>query len=770
MTLPKGQLSNAPETEPYRPSSISTRIGSGLRNNALALFIVGFAIIAFYAVSRINYPLFHTSIEFITIAISVAIFLLVWKSRHILDNGYLVFIGVAFVFIAVIDFLHTVVYQGVGIIPGSGGALSTQLWVAARYLQAVTLLAAPLLIRKKPRFDTIAIIYLVADTIIVASIFVFGIFPATYAEGTGLTPFKIVSEYFISLLLIGAIVLLYRNRTSFDRQVFNNLVIAIALTIVSELMFSSYANVFDLFNTVGHFLRLISFYFFYRAIIEVGMEKPYNLLYRNLNESEKKYRALTDLSPDAIVVHRQGEILYTNQAGARLFGVPGTSDLTGKNILEFVHPDDKPAVIERMAAALDQHITTPSSEFRFIRNGEVVLVESTDGPFTWEGEPATQVIFRDITARKKSEDALREANQYLDNLIGYANAPIIVWDRDFRITRFNRAFERLTGRDAPDVVGQRLDILFPDETRDKSMALIRQTFRGDRWEVVEIPVLHLDGSVHTVLWNSATLYEKDGKTVLSTIAQGQDITEMKHHEEDLLKLTKELKRSNEELEQFAYIASHDLREPLRMVTSFSQLLEQRYKGKLDSDADEFIHYIVEGGTRMDALVNDLLEYSRITSHAKPFEPTDMNAVVRDVIRDLSVAVKESGAKIDVDILPKVSVDRLQLMQVFQNLVANAVKFRSGNAPEITIGAVREKEAWVFSVKDNGIGIDPEFSEKIFEIFQRLHSRSDYPGTGIGLAICRRIIERHGGRIWVESKGGEGSTFYFTIPADRENSK
>jgi light-regulated signal transduction histidine kinase (bacteriophytochrome) len=270
-----------------------------------------------------------------------------------------------------------------------------------------------------------------------------------------------------------------------------------------------------------------------------------------------------------------------------------------------------------------------------------------------------------------------------------------------------------------------------------------------------------------VLWNSATLFTPDGKTVLATIAQGQDITDRKKAEDALQEYAANLKQSNEDLERFAYVASHDLREPLRMVTSFSQLLEKNYKGRLDADADEFIGYIVEGGRKMDALVNDLLEFSRITSRGKPFEPTDMNAVLSEVLKSLSVTIRENNVEIEAGMLPIVWVDRSQMALVFQNLVANAIKFREALAPVVAIDATRVRNEWVLSVRDNGIGIDPEYHEKIFELFQRLHSRDEYPGTGIGLAICKRIVERHGGRIWVESQPGEGSTFFFTIPARME---
>lgn len=370
---------------------------------------------------------------------------------------------------------------------------------------------------------------------------------------------------------------------------------------------------------------------------------------------------------------------------------------------------------------------------------------------------------RNYNELRETSQSLQETGQYLESLINYANAPIIVWDPSFRITRFNRASERLTGRTSASAIGQPLDILFSLQTRDTSMGLIHRAMTGERWDVVEIPIMGGDGTDRSVLWNSAPIYENDGTTIISIIAQGQDITDRKKSEEALKEYAENLMRSNRELEQFAYVASHDLREPLRMVTSFSQLLEERYKGRLDPDADEFIHYIVDGGTRMDALVNDLLEFSRITSRAKPFEPTDMNAVVGDALRNLSIATQESGVAIQSDVLPIVSVDRSQMVQVYQNLIANAIKFRGKNHPDIHIGAIRQLDEWVFSVSDNGIGIDPEYWDKIFEIFKRLHTREEYPGTGIGLAICRRIIERHGGRIWVESEEGKGSTFFFSLP-------
>jgi len=279
-------------------------------------------------------------------------------------------------------------------------------------------------------------------------------------------------------------------------------------------------------------------------------------------------------------------------------------------------------------------------------------------------------------------------------------------------------------------------------------------------------------SIFRVRWPDGTIRDLSarGKVLPGAAAQRQrmtgvfwDITERKRAEERLKALLVELERSNKELELFAYVASHDLQEPLRMVSSYTQLLERRYSEKLDDDAREFIGYAVDGASRMQRLINDLLDFSRVSTRGRPLALTDLGEVLGMVRANLSIAMEEAGAVLTNEEMPQIVADSGQIGQLMQNLIGNAIKFRNGHGPHVHVGAVEHESEWEISVRDDGIGIEPQYFERIFVIFQRLHVKGDYPGTGIGLALCKRIVERHGGRIWVESAPHEGSTFSFTIP-------
>ena len=280
---------------------------------------------------------------------------------------------------------------------------------------------------------------------------------------------------------------------------------------------------------------------------------------------------------------------------------------------------------------------------------------------------------------------------------------------------------------------------------------------------IEKRCLRKDGEVIWVRVTSSLPSSHDGHAPwwISVI---EDITDRKRAEEALRETADDLGRSNNDLEQFAYVASHDLQEPLRMVTGFVQLLQRQYGGRLDAEADKFIQYAVDGAKRMQVLIEDLLAYSRGGARGRELIATDAGALLRRALGNLAATIDETAAEITHGELPAVRADGTQLAQLFQNLIGNALKFRGAEPPRIHVEACRRGDDWLFSVRDNGIGIDPEFRERIFLIFQRLHTRQQYPGTGIGLAICKKIVERHGGQIWVESKPGQGAAFHFTIPA------
>lgn len=348
---------------------------------------------------------------------------------------------------------------------------------------------------------------------------------------------------------------------------------------------------------------------------------------------------------------------------------------------------------------------------------------------------------------------LAETQRRLASLMEHLPEGVLMMDTDLRLVLANPAARFYLADLTDTVVGEILTHLggYPIET---------------------LLAASPDGLYHEIEVNrpSSLVFEVAVQPLHMGLAAGgwvlliRDSTERKQFEQALAQYTDELARSNAELEQFAYVASHDLQEPLRVVTSYVQLLQKRYRSQLDADADIFIANAVDGVQRMQQLIQDLLAYSRVGNQGNALEPTDCGTVLERTLKTLRVALEENHAVVTHDALPTVIADATQLERVLQNLLRNAITFRSGSPPVIHIGAERQGAMWVMSVRDNGIGIAPEFVDRIFLIFQRLHAQHTYPGTGMGLAICKKIIERHGGRIWVVSQPGKGATFFFTLPA------
>jgi PAS domain S-box-containing protein len=369
---------------------------------------------------------------------------------------------------------------------------------------------------------------------------------------------------------------------------------------------------------------------------------------------------------------------------------------------------------------------------------------------------AAAFLYRDSSARRRAARTIAEQAKLLD----LTQDAIFLRSQNGQILFWNLGAERLYGWTREEALASNsrtlLRTLFPLAPAEIEAELLRSGF----WEG-ELIHTKKDGNRVTVASRWALRSEGPGKPP-SVLELNTDITKQKQAVEELAEKTKDLERSNGELAQFAYVASHDLQEPLRMVSSYVQLLGRRYKGQLGAEADEYIHFAVDGVVRMQSLIQDLLAYSRVSTKGKVSEVTNAREPLERALANLQGAIKESGASVRYNGLPTLPCDASQMVQLFQNLVGNAIKYCGERPPQVSVDAKPDSNEWIFSVQDNGIGIDPEYYERIFTIFQRLHNRAEYPGTGIGLAICKKIVERHGGRIWVESQPGSGSTFYFTM--------
>ena len=427
--------------------------------------------------------------------------------------------------------------------------------------------------------------------------------------------------------------------------------------------------------------------------------------------------------------------------------------LLGRNIWD-VYSDRKSVYDEELRTAMAEQTARTFEVYEAEFDG---WLEFTAYP----SESGLSVYFQDITDRKRREEArqrreqaLTRYKQYTDDILDAMDDIFYLLDENADLLRWNDTVREVTGYSEAEIAELNGLDFFPEDQREEIAESVAEAFEAGTTHI-EGSLLTSDGSTIPYEFVASTLEDPDGNTVIAGV--GRDVSSRREYE-------RKLEASNERLEQFAYAASHDLQEPLRMVSSYLQLVEQRYADELDADGKEFIEYAVDGADRMQEMIEGLLAYSRVESKGEPLEATDIGAVLDEVEQDLQLPIQESGADISADSLPQVRADPTQLRQLFQNLIENAIEYRGEEPPTIEIATQREGDMWAVSVTDDGIGIDPDDAERVFELFQRLHTRQEHAGSGIGLAICRRIVERHGGDIWVESEPGEGTTVSFTLPA------
>jgi PAS domain S-box-containing protein len=485
-------------------------------------------------------------------------------------------------------------------------------------------------------------------------------------------------------------------------------------------------------------------------------------------ESEARYRGLLEAAPDAmVVVNVAGEIVLLNVRAEKEFGYR-RDELVGQKVKNIIPEGFAERIIadgtRSAAEALAQQIGTGIELTGRRKDGSEFPIELMLSPLeSTEGVLVTAAI-RDISVRKAAETHLAQMEGRYRGLLEAAPDAMVVVNVAGEIVLLNVRAEKQFGYSRDELVGQKVKNIIPegfaerliaDGTRTAAEALAQQIGTG-----IELIGRRKNGSEFPIELMLSPLESAEGILVTAAI---RDISVRKKAAVVLLQKVEELKRSNEELGQFAYIASHDLQEPLRMVASYTQLLSRRYKGKLDADADEFIAFAVDGASRMQRLIQDLLTYSRVGTKGRDLRHTSSEDSFQQALVNLRGSIEGSGAQVTHDPLPAVLADEMQLTQLFQNLVGNAIKYQKPGIPHVHVSAVKNGgKEWNFSVKDNGLGIDPQYFERIFGMFQRLHKRDEFAGTGIGLAICKKIAERHGSSISVESQPGQGSTFRFAL--------
>jgi PAS domain S-box-containing protein len=484
------------------------------------------------------------------------------------------------------------------------------------------------------------------------------------------------------------------------------------------------------------------------------------------SEQLREQAALLDLTRDGILVRDlHGTIIYWSAGAAEMYGFSATEAIgaVSHKLLGPIYPRPL-AEIEKQVMDSGHWegdlIHTTRSGARLSIEGRWTLTR------TDRGVPQGFLeVNRDATARRRAQDSLRDSEMRFRAVSETANDAIVTVNEQGLVQYWNPGAARMFGWPAGEAVGQPVTLFAPERMRPEHETSVTRYLSTpeahDIGKTLELTGLRQDGTEFPVEVSLSSWQSTQGKVFIGLL---RDITDRKRAERLLEAKADELSRSNEELEQFAYVASHDLQEPLRMVSNYTQLLARRYRDHLDEDADEFIDFAVDGAKRMQALIHDLLQYARLGTRGKEFRPVSGATVVDDALANLAGAIDEAGATIEVGPLPMLTCDGSQLAQVFQNLVGNAIKFRRPDTvPAVRIWAVDGDDGWTLSVADNGIGIEPRFFDRIFQMFQRLHGRAEYPGTGIGLALCKKIVERHGGRIRVSSEFGTGTTFSFTIP-------
>jgi PAS domain S-box-containing protein len=739
-------------------SAISRLVMRVNKRTYVTVLLGALVLFGLYLSSRYSYLLFHSLAEIFAVVVSFGIFVLAWNSRRFIDNNYILFLGISYLFIGGLDLVHTFAYQGMGIFPGYGANLATQLWIAARYLQSVSFLVAPLLISRKlrPRFAFLG--YIVVTTLLLISMFYWHNFPVCYVEGVGLTPFKKISEYIISFIFLASIFLLYRRRRDFDTSVFRFLAASIAVVIGSELVFTLYTGPYATPNMIGHLLKIVSVYFMYRAIIWTGLVKPYNLVFRDLKQSEEAlraseqhYSALVRNLAHAVFEIKEGVITWCNDRAQGIYGY-ARDELIGKDVSLFFPTGVNPSKFTKVVArALKKKGVFQDSMKVKRKDGSVIDIEYSLTQIPDKHPLEVIAVAGDITERKQIEEALRRSEANYRTLVESSPDGVMSVDNKMCIIDCNGEICRLLGYPREELKGKDFRKLLAGALPDRLSAYYDQLTQKGLVET-EFEFLGRDGQTVPVWAKIVGHYDMSGGlnqalVYIRDIAERQKLDQLK--------------------DEFIGLVSHELRTPLTVITGAvnTALTEEERLTK-----DEMRQLLQDASWEAESLghlLGNLLELSRAQADRLFLsrEPVNIRKVVRDVVEKIKRQSSNHSFEIDLPkSLPPVHADELRLERILHNLLENAVKY-SPDGRNIRVSARLEDDNMVIGVSDEGIGISLHDQARLFSPFERLAVQrlQGVKGIGLGLLVCRRLVEAHGGRIWVESEPGRGSTFYFTLP-------
>jgi PAS domain S-box-containing protein len=905
-------------TKPLRPF---------IARHAASLIAWLLVCLGLYLTSLHSFLLFHVAAEGFSIVIAFSIFTIAWNTRRLSDNGYVLFLGIAFLFIGFVDVLHTLAFRGMGLFGGYDTDLATQLWIIARGIEALSFLAAAWMVGRRPNVAAVLSVYAAATALLLAAAFT-GVFPDCYIEGRGLTPFKIASEYVICIILIASLVLLIRRRERFDRQILVFIVWSILWTIVSELAFTFYVDVYGLLNLAGHFFKIFAFYYMYRAIVVTNLKNPYRLLFFDLQKNREELETIFDTSPVMIFYKdMENRFIRVNQALASTTGLPKEAiegrtapDIFPEQARVFEEADREVIATGRPKTGIIEPLSTPTGT-RWVQTDKIPYRDK-------EGRIAGTIGFAvDVTEQRQAEWEITTTRRFLEianrhtdmqgmlgefaaeiqTITGCEAIGIRIRDEEGYIPYqaclgFNSEFLEMenmlcietdrclcisviTGKTDPklpacteggsyflnnttrylasvseEVKGRMRNVcprmgyesiaLIPIRAEKSILGLVHLADRREGMVPPELvrtlekiaatlgvgtqralaeaalraardraewlarlpeenprPILRAADDGNVLYCNPAAAEAEgwkceagkplpkpliallqqamtDGKDAQADIIMGEryynvqvvffpaeryanmygrDITARKKAEDALRERSRELEAAIRELESFSYSISHDLRAPLRAIDGFSRMLLKTHGDAFDDEARRRFNVIRENAQKMGQLIDDLLAFSRSGRQAITPAALDMERLAGEIWQEQCAANPGRRMQFRNGTLPGACGDRTLIRQVLVNLLANAVKFTAGREEAVVeIGGYRQEGEIVYYVRDNGIGFDMAYHDRLFEVFQRLHDDS-YEGTGVGLAIVRQIVTRHGGRVWGEGREGEGATFYFTLP-------